>query len=101
MSRKSRALPPSPFRRFNSSPEIIRLVVLMYGRFPLVLGNLEDLLFERGIHLCHKAVRMWCNRFGPSFASDIRRARVSRMRRFTSGTDDRLCAENQVAGGAG
>ncbi|RZL83681.1 MAG: IS6 family transposase, partial [Sphingomonas sp.] len=35
MSRKSRALPPSPFRRFNSSPEVIRLVVLMYVRFPL------------------------------------------------------------------
>ena len=32
MSRKSRALPPSPFRRFNSSPEVIRLVVLMYVR---------------------------------------------------------------------
>ena len=26
MSRKSRALPPSPFRRFNSSPVVIRLV---------------------------------------------------------------------------
>ncbi len=35
MSRKSRTLPPSPFRRVNSSPEIIRLVVLMYVRFPL------------------------------------------------------------------
>lgn len=30
MSRKSRALPPSSFRCFNSSPEVIRLVVLMY-----------------------------------------------------------------------
>ena len=37
MPRKSRALPPSPFRRFNSSPEVIRLVVLMYVRFPLSL----------------------------------------------------------------
>ena len=49
MSRKSRALPPSPFRRFNSSPEVIRLVVLMYVRFPLSLRNVEDLVFERGI----------------------------------------------------
>ena len=46
MPRKSRALPPSPFRRFNSSPEVIRLVVLMYVRFPLSLRNVEDLLFE-------------------------------------------------------
>jgi putative transposase len=46
MSRKSRALPPSPFRRFNSSPAVIRLVVLMYVRFPLSLRNVEDLRFQ-------------------------------------------------------
>ena len=80
MSRKSRALPPSPFRRFNSSPEVIRLVVLMYIRFPLSLRNVEDLLFERGIDLCHETVRHWWNRFGPMFAADIRRQRVNRMR---------------------
>jgi putative transposase len=79
MSRKSRALPPSPFRRFNSSPEVIRLVVLMYVRFPLSLRNVEDLLFERGIDICHETVRHWWNRFGPMFAGDIRRQRVSRM----------------------
>ncbi|MEG3166337.1 IS6 family transposase [Sphingomonas sp. PB2P19] len=82
MSRKSRALPPSPFRRFNSSAEVIRLVVMMYVRFPLSLRNVEDLLFERGIDVCHETVRMWWNRFGPMFAGDIRRQRVSRMRGF-------------------
>jgi putative transposase len=82
MPRKSRALPPSPFRRFNSSPEVIRLVVLMYVRFPLSLRNVEDLLFERGIDVCHETVRFWWNRFGPMFAADIRRQRVSRMRGF-------------------
>ena len=82
MSRKSRAKPPSPFRCFNSSPEVIRLVVMMYVRFPLSLRNVEDLLFERGIDLCHETVRMWWNRFGPMFAGDIRRQRVSRMRGF-------------------
>ena len=39
MKRKSRAKPPSPFRYFNSSPEVIRLVVMMYVRFPLMLRN--------------------------------------------------------------
>ena len=38
--------PASPFRYFNSSLEVIRLVVLMYVRFPLSLRNVEDLLFE-------------------------------------------------------
>ena len=60
--------PASPFRYFSSSPEIIRLVVMMYVRFPLSLRNVEDLLFERGIDICHETVRMWWNRFGPLFA---------------------------------
>ncbi|MBW0145696.1 IS6 family transposase [Sphingomicrobium clamense] len=82
MSRKSRAKPPSPFRCFNSSPEIIRLAVMMYVKYPLSLRNVEDLLFERGIDIAHETVRYWWNRFGPMFAGDIRRQRVSRMRGF-------------------
>jgi len=69
-----------PFRYFHSSPEVIRLVVMLYVRFPLSLRNVEDLLLERGIDLCHETVRLWWNRFGPLFAADIRRQRVSRMR---------------------
>jgi putative transposase len=72
----------NPFRYFNSSPEVIRLVVMLYVRFPLSLRNVEDLLFERGIDICHETVRLWWNRFGPMFAADIRRQRVSRMRGF-------------------
>ena len=74
--------PASPFRYFNSSPEIIRLVVMMYVRFPLSLRNVEDLLAERGIDICHETVRHWWNRFGPMFAADVQRQRVSRMRGF-------------------
>ena len=77
-----RRKPDSPFKRFNSSPEIIRLVVMMYVRFPLSLRNVEDLLAERGIDICHETVRHWWNRFGPLFAADVRRQRVCRMRGF-------------------
>src|SRR3984957_19748434 len=73
----------NPFRYFDSSPEVIRLVVLMYVRFPLSLRNVEDLLFERGIDICHETVRLWCDRFGPMFASEVRRKRVQHMRQFT------------------
>ena len=55
--------PAGPFRYFNSSPEVIRLV-MMYVKYPLSLRNVEDLLFERGIDICHETVRMWWNRFG-------------------------------------
>src|ERR1700761_7981907 len=66
----------NPFRYFDSSPEVIRLVVMMYVRYPLSLRNVEDLLFERGIDICHETVRLWWNRFGPIFAGEIRRKRV-------------------------
>lgn len=71
-----------PVSLLNSSPEVIRLVVMMYVRFPLSLRNVEDLLFERGIDICDETVRFWWNRFGPMFASELRRQRVSRMRGF-------------------
>ena len=58
------------------------MVVMLYVRFPLSLRNVEDLLFERGIDMCHETVRLWWNRFGPLFAADIRKQRVSRMRGF-------------------
>ncbi|GHC67756.1 IS6 family transposase [Neogemmobacter tilapiae] len=70
----------SPFRYFKTSPEIIRLAVMLYIRFPLSLRNVEDLLHERGIEISHETVRFWWNRFGPMFAAEIRRRRVDRMR---------------------
>ena len=55
---------------------------MMYIKYPLSLRSVEDLLFERGIDLCHETVRMRWNRFGPLFAADIRRQRVNRMRGY-------------------
>ena len=58
----------SRFRSFKTSPEIIRLAVMLYVRFPLSLRNVEDLLHERGIEISHETVWFWWNRFGPMFA---------------------------------
>jgi len=69
----------SPFRYFKTSPEIIRLAVMMYVRFPLSLRNVEYLLHERGIDISHETVRFWWNRFGPMFAAEIRRKRVQQL----------------------
>jgi hypothetical protein len=49
---------PNPFRWFDSSPQVIRLVVMMSIKYPLLLRNVEDLLFERGIAICHETVRL-------------------------------------------
>jgi putative transposase len=70
----------SPFRYFKTSPEIIRLAVMLYIRFLLSLRNVEDLLNERGIEISHETVRYWWQRFGPMFAAEIRRRRVDEMR---------------------
>ena len=66
----------NPFRYFKTSPEVIRLAVMMYVRFPLSLRQVEDLLHERGIDICHETVRAWWNRFGPMFAAAIRKRRI-------------------------
>ncbi len=56
---------------------------MMCVKYRLSLRNLEDLLAERGIVICHYTVRFWWNRFGPMFAAEINRKRVDRMRAFT------------------
>lgn len=39
------------------SPDIIRLTVMPYIRFPRSLRNVEDLLHARGIKISHETVR--------------------------------------------
>ncbi|MGE6696661.1 IS6 family transposase [Hyphomonas sp. NPDC076900] len=73
----------NPFRYFKTSPEIIQLAVMMYVRFPLSLRNVEDLLHERGIDICHESVRLWVDRFGTYFARTIRKRRSESMRQVT------------------
>ena len=73
----------NPFRYFKTSPEIIQLAVMMYVRFPLSLRNVEDLLHERGVDICHESVRLWVDRFGTHFAGKIRKRRADYMRQVT------------------
>ena len=74
----------NPFRYFKTSPEIIPLAVMMYVRFPLSLRNVEDLLHERGIDICHETVRYWWNRFGPLFARAIRKKRINPVPNYSN-----------------
>ena len=56
----------------------------MYILFLRSLRNLEVLLHERGIDISHETVRFWWNRFGPLFAAEIRKKRVSQMRAYSN-----------------
>ena len=71
---------PNPFKWFKTSPEIIRLAMMLYIRFPLSPLNVEDLLHERGIDISHETVRFWWHRFGPMFAAEIRKRRIEGMK---------------------
>ena len=63
----------SPFRYCKTSPEIIRLAVMLYMRFPLSLRNVEVFLQERGIEISHEIMGFWWNRFGWIFPRRVLR----------------------------
>ena len=62
---------PRPFLYVKTSPEIIRIPVMMYVRYPLSLRNVGDLRHERGVQISHATVRFWWNQFGTLFAAEI------------------------------
>ena len=49
----------NPFAIFQLFGEIIQLAVMMYVRFPQSLRQVDDLLSERGVDICHEMVRLW------------------------------------------
>ena len=65
-----------PFKYYKSSPEIIKLAIMYYVRYPLSLRNVEDILHERGIDICHETVRYWWNKLGPIVAKELKKKRT-------------------------
>jgi putative transposase len=60
-------------KRHRFRPEIIQYAVWLYHRFNLVHRDIEDLMSQRGIEVSYEAIRLWCNKFGPTYAQRIRR----------------------------
>ena len=65
--------PPSTYKRHRFPAEIIQYTVWLYHRFNLSHRDIEDLLAERGIHVSYEAIRLWCNKFGPKYATRLTR----------------------------
>ena len=61
------------YKRFRFPSEIIQYAVWLYYRFNLSQRDIEDLLAERGIIVSYEAIRLWCNRFGPKYATRLKR----------------------------
>ena len=66
----------SPFKYFKTSPEIIRLAVMYYTRYPLSFRQVEATLHERSVDICHEIVRFWVEGFGSKFAGEILKNRA-------------------------
>jgi putative transposase len=54
-------------------PEIISYAVWVYHRFCLSFRDVEDLLAERGIIVSYETIRIWCQKFGPGYARNLKR----------------------------
>ncbi len=62
-----------------SPAEITAHAVLLYFRFPLSLRMVEDMLAARGIIVSHQTVRLWAEKFGRTFANQIRQRSCGRL----------------------
>ncbi len=61
------------FKYYKTSPEIIKLAVMYYVRFPLSLRQVEDILYERGIDISYETIRYWWNKFGALFSREMKK----------------------------
>ncbi len=61
------------YKRHRFPPEIIQYAVWLYHRCGLSHRDVEDLLAERGITVSYESIRLWCNKFGTTFARQLKR----------------------------
>ena len=63
------------YRRHRFPVEIISHAVWLYFRFNLSHRDVEELLAQRGIQVSYEAIRLWCRKFGRTYAEQLRRRR--------------------------
>ena len=63
----------SRYSGYQFPPEIISYAIWAYHRFCLSLRDVEDLLAERGIVVTYETIRLWCQKFGPDYAPNLKR----------------------------
>ena len=72
----------NPFRYFNSSPEIIRLAVLMYVEYPLSLPTSRICWRSAGSTSAMRRSGFGGTNSAPMFAAEIRKKRAAHMRGY-------------------
>jgi len=61
------------YKRHRFPSEIISYAVWLYHRFNLSHRDVEDLLAQRGITVSYESVRLWCIKFGATYARRLKR----------------------------
>jgi putative transposase len=61
------------YKRHRFPSEIISYTIWLYYRFNLSHRDIEDLLAERGIVASYESIRRWCIKFGPKYATRLKR----------------------------
>ncbi len=60
--------------RFNM--EVIWRALLFYFKYPVSLRQVEELLFDRGVKVCHTSIYNWVLKFGPEFEKKFRKIKM-------------------------
>ncbi len=63
------------YRRHRFPAEIISHCVWLYFRFCLSYRDIEEMMMVRGVFVTYEAIRQWCQKFGQTFANELRRRR--------------------------
>jgi hypothetical protein len=63
----------SLYHRHRFPAEIISHCVWLYFRFALSFRDVEEMLAMRGVYLSYETVRVWCLKFGQTYANGLRR----------------------------
>ena len=77
-SRRISKITDELFKNHRFPTEVIQYAVWLYFVFPLSFRDVELLLHQRGIVVCHEAIRSWCYKLGPYFAGEVRQKRRQR-----------------------
>ena len=66
---------PLSYKRHRFPPELIAHAIWLYFRFPLSYRDVEEPLAERGVTVTYETIRQWCQKFGQTYANELRRRR--------------------------
>ncbi len=65
--------PATLYRRHRFPAEIISHCVWLYFRFCLSYRDIEEMMAVRRVGVTYETIRQWCQKFGQTFANDLRR----------------------------